>query len=72
MTSVYQANPGIVCDNCNEVCRPHFILGQCQTCGGYICKLCYPHHLCMPRNREEVRRMLPEYFKYPEDELLTE
>ena len=56
--------PGIVCDNCGEVCRPHFIAGQCQTCGGHICKQCVPYHLCMPRPIAEVRRMMPEFFEY--------
>jgi hypothetical protein len=63
--------PGIICDNCGEVCRPHFILGQCATCGGFICKLCYLFHLCIPRSGEEVRRMQPEYFHYPEEMLTT-
>ena len=71
MTSIYQANPGMYCDNCGEPCRPHFIAGQCQTCGGYICWICLPHHLCMKRDRKEVRRMRPEYVNYDE-ELLTE
>jgi hypothetical protein len=70
MTSIHQANPGIFCDNCGEACRPNFIAGQCQTCGGYICKSCVLHHLCMKRTREEVRKMLPEYVDYSA-ELLT-
>jgi hypothetical protein len=70
MTSTHQANPGIYCSNCGDPCRPSFIAGQCQVCGGYICKLCVPYHLCMPRNRAEVRRMLPEYVDYSE-EMLT-
>jgi hypothetical protein len=70
MASVHLANPGIYCDNCGEPCRPHFIAGQCQICGGYICHLCLLHHLCMKRDRDEVRRMLPEYVDYSEG-LLT-
>jgi hypothetical protein len=64
-------DPAIWCDNCSEPCRPKMIAGQCQTCGGYLCKPCVPHHLCMARSREEVKRMQPEYVDY-DAELLTE
>ena len=67
MTSVHQASKGIICDNCSEPCRPNFIAGQCPNCGGFICKLCLPHHLCMKREREEVRKMQPEYVKYSDE-----
>jgi len=63
-------NSGIWCDNCDEPCRPKMIAGQCQICGGYLCKPCVYKHLCMARPKEEVRRMKPEYVDY-DAELLT-
>lgn len=63
MTSVHQANPGIWCTNCGDPCRPHYIR-KCLTCGGYICLACIPYHLCMPRDKKEVRKMKPEYVDY--------
>lgn len=66
MTSLCVANPGIYCDNCGDPCRPHLI-HQCQVCGGYICDPCVSWHLCMARDRKEVRAMLPEYVRYSDE-----
>lgn len=57
-------HPGIYCDNCGDPCRPYFIAGQCQICGGYICKGCVPFHVCIRRDKAEVKRMNPEYVDY--------
>jgi hypothetical protein len=59
-----KANPGIICDNCGDPCRHHYIAGQCPECGGYICKGCLQNHLCMSRSKQEVDKMLPEYVDY--------